>query len=423
MSTEKKTTQLFKWHEDNGGNMVEFGDYVMPLWYAGTKKEHLAVISNAGAFDTSHMAGVLVNGAGAFDLIQKCFTRDFNSCVGKKNDAISPGRCVYGAFLSEKGEAIDDAIVYKFNDLQWMVVVNAGMGGAIAAHLEANKADLEATCTDLTDKLGKFDIQGPASVPTLAKVLKDPKAVFKKMFYFSFKGHFDADHEMASQVQLLDGTPLMLSRSGYTGEVGFEVFIKPEHTVKAWTQIMEAGAEYGVTPCGLASRDSLRTGAVLPLSHQDIGAWNYSDHPWPFALPFNDDNSAFTKEFIGKNAITNPDTGVNTVAFAGFDVRKVDGHGSVVLDENDKEIGTVLTCATDMAIGRKDGKIYSLASDDKPEGMKIEGLCCGFIKVSTKLNAGDIVFLKDEKRKLKVQIETNIRPARSARKPLKSFLK
>ncbi len=422
MSTEKKKTKLFNWHEENGGNMVEFGDYVMPLWYDGTKKEHLAVVTNAGVFDTSHMAGVLVNGDGAFDLIQKCFTRDLNACVGKKNDPIKSGRCVYGAFLNEKGESIDDAIVYKFKDDEWMVVVNAGMGGTIAAHLNENKGDLAAACTDMTDSLGKFDVQGPASVKTLAKVLKNPEAVFKKMFYFSFKGHFDEGSELSADVQLLDGTPLMLSRSGYTGEVGFEVFIRPEHTVKAWTAIVEAGKEFGLVPCGLASRDSLRTGAVLPLSHQDIGNWNYFNHPWPFALPFNDEGTGFTKAFLGSEAIQAANTGETTYPFTGFDLRKVDGHDAVVLDAAGNEIGTVLTCATDMAIGRHEGKIYSITSKDKPEGIKIKGLCCGFIKVKAQLEPGDPVELKDEKRKIKVQIERNIRPARSARAKLKNLM-
>jgi aminomethyltransferase len=162
---------------------------------------------------------------------------------------------------------------------------------------------------------------------------------------------------------------------------------------------------------------------VLPLSHQDIGAWNYLNHPWPFALPYNDDNTAFTKDFLGRDAILSANTGETTLAFAGYDLRKIDAHDAVVLDSKGTEIGTVLTCATDMAIGRFEGKIFSLASEDKPEGMKIKGLCCGFIKVSAKLETGDIVELKDSKRRIMVQIESNIRPDRSARKPLKSFLK
>jgi aminomethyltransferase len=191
MSSDKKKTPLFEWHRANGGNMVEFGDYVMPLWYAGTKREHLAVIESAGLFDTSHMAVVLVDGPGAYDLIQLCFTRDLDACIGKDNAPISPGRCVYGAYLDERGQAIDDAIVYKINDEAYMVVVNAGMGGVIAAHLESSKGDRDVRASDMTDKLGKIDIQGPAAVKTMRKLVQSPETVFKKLFYFSFRGHFD----------------------------------------------------------------------------------------------------------------------------------------------------------------------------------------------------------------------------------------
>ncbi len=118
--------------------MVEFGDYIMPVWYSSAKDEHMAVVTKAGLFDTSHMAEVRVQGPDAFDLLQWCFTRNLNSCVGKDNAPITPGKCVYGAFLDEHGHAIDDSIVYKVADEEYFVVVNAGMGGVIAAHLEAN---------------------------------------------------------------------------------------------------------------------------------------------------------------------------------------------------------------------------------------------------------------------------------------------
>jgi aminomethyltransferase len=221
---------------------------------------------------------------------------------------------------------------------------------------------------------------------------------------------------------LLDGTPFILSRSGYTGEVGFEIFIKPEHTVKAWEAIMEAGRDLGLTPCGLASRDSLRTGAVLPLSHQDIGAWTYINHPWSFALPYNAAGE-FTKSFLGLDAIKKADNPDNTYAYAGFDLRKIDAHDAVVLNTDGTEIGTVLTCATDMAIGRYEGEIYSSVSEQKPDGLKIRGLSCGFIKVRTELEPGTTLELKDNKRKIKVVIQRDIRPDRTARKSLKNFKK
>jgi aminomethyltransferase len=422
MSTDKKKTPLFDWHTQRGANMVEFGDYIMPVWYASARDEHMAVITHAGLFDTSHMAAVRVHGPGAFDLLQWCFTRNLQVCVGKDNAPISPGKCVYGAFLDEHGQAIDDSIVYKIADEEYLVVVNAGMGGVIAAHLEANKEDRRVQLVDMTDKLGKIDIQGPAAIRIVQRVLKAPEATFDKLTYFSFKGHFDQTSAFSADAQFLDGTPLLLSRSGYTGEVGFEIFVGGDHTVRVWELLIAAGQELGLIACGLAARDSLRTGAVLPLSHQDIGHWTYIHHPWPFALPFNATGDGFTKAFLGSAALEKATDAPYTLTYVGNDLRKVDAHTAVVRDLQGHEIGTVLTCATDMAIGRHNGRIFSVATADKPEGLKINGLSCGFIKVTANLPPGTVVEIKDNRRAIQVVIETDVRPDRTARKALKNFL-
>jgi aminomethyltransferase len=421
MTTTKKQTPLYDWHKAHGANIVEFGDYLMPVWYAGARSEHLAVVSQAGLFDTSHMATIRVFGKDAFELLQWCFTRDLNACVGKDSAPLTDGKCVYGLFLDEHGHAIDDSIVYKIMDGEYMVEVNASMGGPVAKHLAEQAKGRDVKVIDLTDKLGKIDIQGPASIKTMAKLLKNPEVVFDKLPYFSAKGHFDPASTLAGQVQLLDGTPLLLSRSGYTGEVGFEMFVERAQTVKVWEMIMAAGEEFGLTACGLASRDSLRTGAVLPLSHQDIGHWTCIRNPWPFALPFKASGEGFTKTFLGSAALEKATDAPYTLTFVGHDLRKVDAHDAKVYLEG-KEIGTVLTCATDMAIGRHEGRIYSIASPEKPAGLAIKGLCCGFIKVGMKLASGTTVELKDAKRSLQVVIETDVRPDRTARKALKTFM-
>jgi aminomethyltransferase len=420
MNTDKKKTPLYDWHAGHGANIVEFGDYLMPVWYGSARNEHMAVVTHAGLFDTSHMAVVRVRGAGAYELLQWCFSRNLDSCVGKDNAPLTPGKCVYGVFLNERGEAIDDSLVYKIADAEYLVVVNAGMGGKVAAHLEASKKGLDVRCVDLTDKLGKIDIQGPASVKVMQKVLHNPEAAFDKLTYFSAKGHFDQASPHAD-VRLLDGTPLLLSRSGYTGEVGFEIFVDRPHTVKVWETLVETGREAGLIACGLAARDSLRTGAVLPLSHQDIGPWLYARHPWPFALPL-DGSGRFTKAFLGSAAIEQPGDAPYTLTFVGNDLRKVDTHAARVFDRAGCEIGTVLTCVTDVAIGRgEDGTIYSVASPNKPQGLAIKGLSCGFVKVRGALPPGTVVELRDGKRTLPVVIETDVRPDRTARKALKNF--
>ncbi len=416
MSTSLKTTSLNNWHKGAGANMADFGGYEMPLWYdTGVKNEHLGVLQSAGIFDTSHMACINVFGEDAYTLLNYCFTRDLNS--------LNSGRCVYGAFLNDKGHCIDDAIVYKFTDTKFMVCVNAGMGGDVANHLVANRADLTATIDDLTDKVAKMDIQGINAAKILSTLIQAPETVFNRMPYFSFKGNFNEAQWGVSDVKLLNRTPLLLSRSGYTGEFGFEIFIQPDSIVTLWTDILAAGESFGITACGLGSRDSLRAGACLPLSHQDIGHFPFINHPWDFALPYSEDKSFFTKDFIGKAALVNSDFKKFIYPFVGDSLRKVSaGNDTQVLDNTGSPIGKVLTCATDMGITWHNDKIMSICSKDLPENIKIKGISCGFVMVSRQLTPGTQLTLQEGKRKIKATIVTDIRPDRTARKKLDNFI-
>ncbi|MBI5251984.1 MAG: aminomethyl transferase family protein [Desulfomonile tiedjei] len=412
-----KKTPLYNWHKAHGANMLEFSGWSMPLWYtAGAVAEHQIVIAGAGVFDTSHMSAIMINGPEAFDLLQRCFTKDLNACVSKSKTPLVPGRCVYGAYLNEMGEVLDDAIVYQVAQGNYTTIVNAGMGATVSQHLKAHAAGLEVDVTDLTDKVGKMDIQGPLSARVLMKVLKSPEATLKDMAYFSFKGHFD-EKSVAANTFVHGTIPVLLSRSGYTGEFGFEIFVDPSQLVRVWEAVLEAGASYGVIPCGLAARDSLRTGAVMPLSHQDIGPCPFINHPWPFALPYSTDETAFTKRFIGDRILKLRETAEHTHPFVGYDPRKVSVHDpAVVLDSDGEQIGVVLTCVADMAIGRVGDRIYSIASPDKPEGFQPRGLCCGFVRVKSRLSQGQEVELSDNRRKIRVVIVDDIRPHRTARR-------
>ncbi len=415
MESSLKTTPLNQWHHNAGANMADFGGYEMPLWYnTGVKNEHLAVLTSAGIFDTSHMACILVKGDNAFDLLQFCFTRDI---AGLKT-----GRCVYGAFLSEQGFCLDDAIVYKFSDTVFMICVNAGMGSAIAGHLSSHNKPYSAQIEDLSGKIAKMDIQGKDSAKIMSRILKNPDQVFESMPYFSFKGGTDPLPEH-TQVLLLDGTPVLLSRSGYTGEFGFEIFAAPNAITGLWESILKAGNDFNVTPCGLGARDSLRTGAVLPLSHQDIGNWPFVNHPWEFALPHDETGSGFTKNFIGKSAIESHAGARHVYPFAGENLRKVGtGDQTRVLTDKGTDIGHVLTCTTDMGIGWHENKIVSIASPDKPEDFRPRGISCGFVMVDRALDYGTGLVLQEGKRSISVKILQDIRPDRTARKKITSFI-
>ncbi|PIE66550.1 MAG: glycine cleavage system protein T [Desulfobacterales bacterium] len=426
MGSAGKMTPLYDWHVANAANMASFGDYKMPLWYpAGMRNEHLAVINAAGIFDTSHMAVVTLDGAGARMLLQKCFSKDLENCIGLKRTPLVAGRSVYGLFLDERGHVIDDSIVSQVNDTLYMVVVNSGMGGVIAALLNAKKTGEAARVIDYTDRLGKVDIQGPKAARILAPLLKD-ESVFAKFPYFSFKGWFAAGVSGVQEVELADGTPIVLSRTGYTGEFGFEIFIAREKVNSLWEQLVTAGKDYGLLPCGLAARDSLRAGAVLPLSHQDIGDWPFIENPWSFAVADKNESGSFDVDFTGAAALAGMVAAEFTYPFAGFDPRKITAsESSYVTDEKDERIGRILTCATDVACGRVDGKLISIATaeaDGKPEGFTPKGISCGFVKVDRKLEAGELVFLVDGKRKIKVEIRKDIRPDRTARKPMAEML-
>jgi aminomethyltransferase len=422
MNSCLKTTSLHQWHRAAGANMADFGGFDMPLWYeTGVKNEHLAVLTSAGLFDTSHMACITVDGKSAFDLLNYCFTRELTP--------LKAGRCVYGAFLDKNGHCIDDAIVYKFGETRFMVCVNAGMGPVVAAHLEAHgqQEKFDFTVQDLSGKVAKMDIQGKNAARILSSLIQNPERVLNQMPYFSFKGYFKDKglDEQAKEdaVTLVDGTPILLSRSGYTGEFGFEIFLDPGAIVRLWENALAAGAVFGITACGLGARDSLRAGACLPLSHQDIGHWKFINHPWDFALPYTADKKRFTKTFLGANGLKPETCDTFVYPFVGNTLRKVSaGKTTLAFDEKQTSIGRVLTCATDMGIDWCNNKIVSINTPGLPEDMKIKGLSCGFVMVSTPLEPGAKLILKEGKRAIDVTMVTDIRPDRTARKKLDNFI-
>ncbi len=423
MAPNLNLTPLHSWHTGHGAQMAEFGGYHMPLWYSSAKGEHLAVLTRAGLFDTSHMAALIVEGQDARSLLQTCFSRDLEACLSAGSSALHNGRLVYGVFLNAKGHVIDDAIAYQITPQKYMLVINAGMGGTIAEHLGNHCQGLEVKITDLTGQLGKIDLQGPAAAKIFAPMLAESKEVFDRLPYFSFKGCFDWQEHQTGSVRLEDNTPLLLSRSGYTGEFGFEIFCRAEHTQRLWEEIMDRGQSRGLCACGLAARDSLRAGAVLPLSHQDIGDWPFVNNPWTFCLPWNQEGTGFSKDFVGGEALLKAGNPGYTYPFVGLDPRKVSqGEATRAADLDGKELGKVLSCVTDMGIGWHGNRILSLTSPERPEGFQPKGLCCGFVLLDSPLGCGREILLRDSRRKLPVYITRDIRPDRTARAPLRSML-
>lgn len=406
---DAKDTKLTSWHIQHGATLAPFGGYRMPLWYkTGPMKEHRAVVTAAGLFDTSHMAEILVEGPNARDLLQVALTKDLRRCLAKGRP-LEPGRSTYGFLLNEDGHLIDDAIVLMEEPERFLVVVNAGMGDTVSRHLMALGSDLDVAVSDLTGRLCKLDLQGPASAAILDKVM-DPKSKWKPPFpYFSFVGHYD---QFQRGVHTSRKVSVLVSRTGYTGEFGFELFVRPADFVSLWEHVLEEGAEHGLVPCGLGARDSLRAGAVLPLSHQDLGDWPCVNHPWEFALPWK--LGHFSKSFHGDDALLAArESAPHTHVFLGDSGRKVDAGAEVWLDG--ELVGGVLTCVTDMAMDRVDGRILSLSSPDAPANFSPRGLACGFVKVNRALPEGVRLVLKDKRREIPAQIVKDLRPHRGAR--------
>jgi len=422
MTGQSKTTPLHSRHTANGAKMAPFGGYEMPLWYSSAKNEHQTVLTKAGLFDTSHMAVLTVEGEGARPLLQHCFSRDLEACLGSQRRPLRNGRCLYGVFLDDRGHVIDDAVINQMADDSFMIVVNAGMGPRIAGHLSDHGRHLKADIQDRSDSLGKIDLQGPASAKILQEVLKDPGAVFEDLPYFAFKGSLPKGGPPVPAVELRDGTPVLLSRSGYTGELGFEIFTAADKAETVWDLLVQSGEAAGLVLCGLAARDSLRTGAVLPLSHQDIGDWPFLNNPWTFALPYAAGGQSFTKDFVGSQALMAAPSVRYTLPFVGRDPRKITVDASARVLWQDQEMGTVLTCVTDMGIAWHEGRILSLTSPDKPEGFAPRGLSCGFVHVDKPLPPGTEIQILDSRRSIPVNITEDIRPHRTARLALKRML-
>lgn len=394
-----KHTPLYELHAEAGAHFGAFGGFEMPLWYAaGLIAEHRCVLTGAGLFDTSHMSFVEVSGPGARALLQYALTRDLESARPKRQPLI-PGTAAYGFFLDPSGHLIDDAIIFQLADEAYLVIVNAGMGTRIQEHLGSLSETQEVQIFDQTGTIGKLDIQGPASYEILRRLVP----MLPNLKPFAFAGSYAAE----SALQTVAGTPLLVSRTGYTGELGAELLCPMDAIPALWQALMEAGAGSGLLPCGLGARDSLRAGAGLPLSHQDIGDWPCTRHPWEFALS--------DKNFLGRSALDQAD-GPYTYAFVGRSNRKVPIGADVSLDG--VPIGEVLTCVTDMGVGLIDGLIQRFGSASAPADFNPRGLACGFVRVQKPLCTDDELVLSSGRKQIPATIVSEVRPGRTFRQRL-----
>lgn len=240
-------TPLFESYEKYGAKTIDFGGWDLPVQFSSIKEEHEAVRTKAGLFDVSHMGEVFVNGEGALDYLQKLVTND----VSKLKD----GQAQYTAMCYEDGGTIDDLLIYKRGDNDYLLVVNASN---IEKDVEWMKkhATENVTIDNQSDSYALIALQGPKAEEVLQKVTDEPLADIR---FFRFKENVD-----------IAGHKVLVSRTGYTGEDGFEIYGAPEAIVALWPIILEAGRDEGVLPAGLGARDTLRFEAGLPLYGQEL---------------------------------------------------------------------------------------------------------------------------------------------------------
>jgi glycine cleavage system T protein (aminomethyltransferase) len=237
-----KRTPLYDCHAQAGAKLVDFAGWEMPVQYAGVIEEHRAVRTSAGLFDVSHMGEIRVRGAGAEALLQRLTPNDVSKLV--------PGRAHYSGLLTERGTYVDDLLIYRLAREDFLVVVNAANAERDFEWMVTRSRD-QAEVVDESDRWALLALQGPRALEILTPLAAPDVSGLK---YYGF-----ADG-------MVDGVPALISRTGYTGEDGFELYLDPEAAPGVWRRLLAAGVE----PAGLGARDTLRLEAAMALYGHEI---------------------------------------------------------------------------------------------------------------------------------------------------------
>ncbi|HNW58477.1 MAG TPA: glycine cleavage system aminomethyltransferase GcvT [bacterium] len=309
---ESRKTALYDIHVQAGGKMVEFAGYYMPIQYRGIIDEHRRVRTTAGLFDVSHMGEFFVKGPNAEAFLQKITINDVSKLAVKQVQ--------YSAMCYQDGGIVDDLLIYRFPD-HYLMVVNAANLEKDWAWANSHLID-GVTLTNESDKLSLLALQGPMAPQILQKLTT---------LNLNALEYYWLDESAAA------GVPMMISRTGYTGEVGYELMFENRHAVKVWEAVMTAGAEFGIEPVGLGARDTLRLEMKFCLYGNDI---DQTTHPLEAGLGW------ITKlnkgEFIGREALLAAKAAGLTRKLIGFDMpgKAFPRHGYAIWKDGQR-IGTV----------------------------------------------------------------------------------
>jgi len=280
MLEERKRTHLYQFHRENA-ELTLFAGFEMPLRYKGTIQEHLAVRNSVGLFDITHMGRALITGPDAEKFLNYVTTNNVS--------ALTPLSAHYSLMCNEKGGIKDDFVLSKLENEKFLMVYNAANRKKDYEWLQKNAKKFQVKIEEVSDNIAMFAVQGPRAQETLQKISSED---------LSSIGRFKCGWTKLAE------TEVFISRTGYTGEDGFEVFVldtplsKPEKAVKVWKAILEAGKEFSIEPCGLGARDTLRLEAGMCLYGNDI---DENTTPLEARLRFV---VKFDKgEFIGRQAL------------------------------------------------------------------------------------------------------------------------
>jgi aminomethyltransferase len=302
-------TPLYQSHVSLNAKMAPFGGWLMPIQYEGILAEHFYTRKAVSVFDICHM--------GEFIIEADPVSSGLDRVVTQKIVSMPEGACRYGFMLNESGGVIDDLVVYRVGKTSWMLVVNAATIAGDEAHLMKNLSG-KYIFKNVSDKLGKLDVQGPQSQQVIKDIFGDQVT---KLKYYTFSG------------AMFSGEHCVISRTGYTGELGYEIYIPVSKVVELWDTLLK---DKRVKPAGLGCRDTLRLEMGYPLYGQDIDV-NHS----PLAAGF-EKFVDFSKDFIGKLALVTEQKNGPKEKLVCFkaDSRRSPRHGFVIFNKNDR-IGTV----------------------------------------------------------------------------------
>lgn len=322
VKTENKRTCLYNNHVALGALISPFGGFDMPIQYSDIISEHNAVRHDCGVFDVSHMGEVRITGKDAERYVQHIFTNDVSQEV--------VGKIQYGIMLYPNGGAVDDLLVYKMGENDFFLVINAANIDKDVEWMNANSDGFEVNIDNQSEKYGQIAVQGPKSESVVESVLGLKVA---ELAFYTFK---TIEHE---------GETLIVSRTGYTGEDGFEIYGSHGYIISAWEKLIESKQ---AKPCGLGARDTLRFEVGLPL---------YGDELSQDISPIEAGLGIFVKtdkpEFIGRDAMIKQKTEGTLRKIIGLELedRAIPRHGYEVMS-GDKVVGYVTTGYSSISTGK-----------------------------------------------------------------------